>query len=210
MQKLKTLLPCLALSSALVISGCASTNTQKGAAIGAVLGAIAGKATGDHAKSRYAWGAVVGAIAGSAIGSYMDKQEQELKEELAGSGVKVHRVGNDIYLEMPGDITFDTNSSRIYSQFYPVLQDVAKVLNKYEKTYLQVEGHTDSTGSSHYNQTLSESRAQSVKSYLVQQNVNQQRVGIQGYGETQPIADNNTTAGRASNRRVELRIIPNT
>jgi len=210
MPKLNKLLPCLALSSALVISGCASTNTGKGAAIGAVIGALAGKATGDNHKSRYAWGAVVGAIAGSAIGSYMDKQEKELKQELAGSGVKVHRVGNDIYLEMPGDITFDTNSSRIYAQFYPVLQDVAKVLNKYEKTYLQVDGHTDSTGSSAYNQTLSESRAQSVKNYLVQQRVEQLRVGIQGYGEAQPVADNNTNAGRASNRRVELRIIPNT
>ena len=198
-----------AITALLTVTGCASTNGEKGVAIGAVVGALAAKGTGDHDNSRYAWGAILGAIAGGAIGTYMDKQEQEFKQELAGSGVKVNRVGNNIYLEMPGDITFSSNSAQIYSQFHQVLNDVSGVLNKYPKTYLHIDGHTDSSGSNNLNQSLSESRALSVKNYLVQQQVNRKRISTFGYGESQPIADNRTAAGKASNRRVELRIIPN-
>lgn len=198
-----------ALSSLLIVGGCASTNAEKGAAIGAVLGAIAGKGTGDHDKSRYVWGAAIGALAGGAIGGYMDKQEREFREQLADSGVNVVRQGNDIYLQMPGDITFDTNSSRISSQFYAVLDDVASILTKYDKTLLQIEGHTDSTGGNQLNQNLSEARANSVKNYLSQQRVFIQRIRTTGYGESAPIASNATVEGRAQNRRVELRIIPN-
>jgi len=194
----------------MVLSGCQSmNNTQRGAAIGAVTGAVVGKGTGDHDKSRYLWGAVVGAIAGSAIGSYMDKQEQEFRQELAGSGVRVTREGDRLRLELPSNVTFATDSATIAANFYPVLNDVAKVLNKYRKTYLLVEGHTDSTGSAEHNQRLSENRANAVRNYLVGQAVDQRRLTTQGMGESQPVAENSTQSGRQLNRRVELQIIPN-
>ena len=196
--------------SAFVLSGCANnaSNTQKGAGIGAVVGAIIGKGTGDHDKSRYAWGAVVGAIAGGAIGKYMDDQEKEFRDELADSGVEVQRDGDTLKLIMPGSITFDTGKANIASNFYPVLNDVALVINKYEKTTLQVVGHTDNVGSDNQNQQLSEFRSMAVKSYLAEQNVDNRRVTTSGMGESQPVASNDTPAGRQKNRRVELTIVP--
>lgn len=194
----------------LIFSGCESTmnNTQKGASIGAVVGAIAGKGTGDHDKKRYVWGAALGAIAGSAIGGYMDKQEQEFRDELANSGVEVYREGDSIRLSIPGNITFSTDSTNIVTGFYPVLDDVAKVLNRYEKTKLSIEGHTDSQGDEAYNQALSIRRANSVANYLVSTGVLQRRLQTLGYGETQPVASNGNAADRQKNRRVELRVIP--
>lgn len=207
---MKKLILVTALSS-FVVAGCANmNNTQKGAAIGAVAGALLGKGTGDHDKSRYVWGAAVGALAGSAIGNYMDKQEQEFRDELSGSGVQVIREGDNIRLQLPGNITFATDSASISQNFYPVLNDVAKVLQKYEKTTMMVEGHTDSTGDAAYNQQLSLNRAQAVRNYLVGNGIDQRRLTTYGYGENQPIADNNTASGREQNRRVELKIIPNT
>ncbi|WP_404399491.1 OmpA family protein [Idiomarina seosinensis] len=193
-----------------VVAGCANMdNTQKGAAIGAVTGALLGKGTGDHDKSRYLWGAAVGALAGSAIGNYMDKQEQEFRDELAGSGVEVIRDGDNIRLQMPGNITFASDSASISQNFHPVLNDVVKVLKKYEKTTMMVEGHTDSTGSAEYNQQLSLNRAMAVRNFMVNNGIDQRRLTTYGYGESQPIADNNTASGRQENRRVELKIIPN-
>lgn len=200
--------------SGLVLSGCASnsmggaSNTQKGAGIGAIVGALIGKGTGDNDKSRYVWGAAVGALAGSAIGNYMDKQEEEFREELADSGVEVYREGDTLRLYMPGSITFSSGNASVDSSFYPVLKDVALVINKYEKTTLMVEGHTDNTGADDMNQRLSEARANSVKNYLVQSGVDNRRVSTLGMGEYTPIADNATQAGRQKNRRVELKIIP--
>lgn len=196
--------------TALVLSGCAanSSNQQRGAGIGAVVGALAGKATGDNAKSRYVWGAALGALAGAAIGGYMDKQEAEFKEELADTGVEVIREGDNLRLYIPGNITFATGSSAIVGNFYPVLDDVARVLNRYDKTRLLIEGHTDSVGRAEYNQTLSESRANSVATYLAQSQVNSSRLQTVGYGESSPISSNESPAGRSANRRVELRIIP--
>ena len=132
------------IAASLTVAGCATdpNNTQKGAAIGAVVGALLGKATGDNDKSRYAWGAAVGAIAGGAIGNYMDKQEEELRNELSDTGVQVVREGDNLRLIMPGDITFATDSSSISPNFNPVLQDVAKVVNNYEKTVLMIKYHT--------------------------------------------------------------------
>ncbi|MGI0153092.1 OmpA family protein [Pseudidiomarina sp. WS423] len=206
---MKKLILVVAMSS-LVATGCANmTNAQKGAAIGAVAGAVLGKGTGDHDKSRYAWGAVVGAIAGGAIGNYMDQQEEEFRQELAGSGVEVIRDGDNIRLQLPSAITFATDSTVVSEGFYPVLNDVAKVLNKYNKTTMIVEGHTDSTGAAEYNQTLSVNRANAVRNHLVGQAVDSRRVTTVGYGETMPVADNNTQSGRQLNRRVELRIVPN-
>ena len=199
----------LALSS-LIITGCASnaSNTQKGAGIGAVIGALAGKGTGDNDKKRYVWGAALGALAGGAIGSYMDKQEEEFREELADSGVEVIREGDNIRLSIPGNITFATGSSTIVTGFYPVLEDVAKVLNRYDKTRLSIEGHTDSVGDASYNTQLSMQRANSVASYLQGTNVNANRLQTLGMGESQPIANNDSEQGRRQNRRVELRVIP--
>jgi outer membrane protein OmpA-like peptidoglycan-associated protein len=206
---MKKLVIASVVATALLAGGCAnSNNTQKGAAIGAVAGALLGKATGDNAKSRYAWGAVVGAIAGGAIGNYMDKQEEALREELADTGVDIVREGDTLHLIMPGDITFATNSAAISPNFNPVLNDVAVVLNKYEKTVLLIKGHTDDTGSESYNQELSERRANAVKNLLTAYNVNAQRVTTVGMGEFQPKVPNTSDANRQTNRRVELSIQP--
>lgn len=196
--------------SSLALAGCQTTanNTQKGAAIGAVAGALLGKATGDNAKSRYVWGAAVGALAGAAIGNYMDQQEQEFRDELAGSGVQVYREGDNLRLQLPGNITFATGSAGISQGFNPVLEDVAKVLNKYPKTTLMVEGHTDDVGSAESNQKLSEARANSVKNFLLGQQVDYRRITTVGLGEYQPVVDNSSDANRQRNRRVELKILP--
>lgn len=199
------------MMSSLVLAGCANmSNTQKGAAIGAVTGALLGKGTGDNDKSRYVWGAAVGALAGGAIGSYMDKQEKEFREELADSGVKVIRDGDNLRLQLPSNITFATGSANISQSFSPVLNDVARVLQEYEKTTMLIEGHTDSTGSAEYNQQLSLNRAKAVRNHLVGNGVDSRRITTEGYGESMPVADNDTESGRQLNRRVELRIIPNT
>lgn len=199
------------LVSSLGLAGCENmSNAQKGASIGAVTGAIIGKGTGDHDKKRYVWGAAVGAIAGGAIGSYMDKQEQEFREELADSGVQVIREGNNLRLQLPSNITFAVNSATISQSFDPVLVDVARVLNKYDKTTLLIQGHTDNTGAASYNQQLSLNRANSVRNHLAGGGVDARRITTEGYGQSMPVADNNTEAGRQLNRRVELQIIPNT
>jgi outer membrane protein OmpA-like peptidoglycan-associated protein len=196
--------------SLFLVTGCMSTatNTQKGAGIGAVIGAIAGKGTGDNDKSRYVWGAALGALAGGAIGAYMDKQEAEFREELKGSGVEVFREGDTIRLSIPGNITFATGQANIVTNFYPVLNDVAKVLNRYEKTKLSIEGHTDSVGDTASNQQLSTQRANSVAAYLESTGTSGQRLQTLGFGESQPIASNDTAQGRQQNRRVELRVLP--
>lgn len=198
------------ITSALVVAGCANnpSNTQKGAAIGAVVGALLGKATGDNDKSRYAWGAAVGAIAGGAIGNYMDEQEEALRTELSDTGVQVIRDGDNLRLIMPGEITFATDSASISPNFNPVLQDVAKVINNYEKTILMIKGHTDDTGSEQYNQALSERRAGSVENLLINFGVNSTRITTVGMGEYQPKVPNDTPANRSINRRVELEIQP--
>ncbi|WP_420934386.1 OmpA family protein [Alteromonas sp. A081] len=198
------------IAASLAVAGCATdpNNTQKGAAIGAVLGAVLGKATGDNDKSRYAWGAAVGAIAGGAIGNYMDKQEEELRSELSDTGVQVVREGDNLRLILPGDITFATDSSNISTSFNPVLQDVAKVVNNYEKTVLMIKGHTDDIGAEQYNQSLSERRAVAVKNQLINFSVNSTRITTVGMGEYSPKVPNNSAANRSMNRRVEMEIQP--
>ncbi|MEO2269018.1 OmpA family protein [Pseudoalteromonas pernae] len=206
----KSFTPVIAAASvALLLTGCQATNTQKGAGIGAGIGAVLGKATGDHDDKRIFIGAAIGALAGAAVGDYMDKQEQAFRDELAGSGVEVVREGDNIRLVMPSNITFATDQSYISSGFHNTLDAIASVMNKYEKTYLSVEGHTDSTGKDSYNQNLSEQRALSVKNYLVNSNILAARISTRGYGESRPIADNGTANGRALNRRVEIQIVPN-
>jgi outer membrane protein OmpA-like peptidoglycan-associated protein len=138
----------------------------------------------------------------------MDVQEKKLRDQLAGTGVSVTRVGDEIVLNMPGNLTFDTNSSAIKSNFYPVLNSVALVVKEYEKTIIEVTGHTDSTGTAEYNQTLSEKRASSVGDYIQGQGILATRVLTQGFGQNMPVADNGTPSGREQNRRVELRLVP--
>lgn len=196
------------VSSSLILSGCASTNAEKGAAIGAITGAVLGKATANHKDKRLVWGAAIGAIAGAAIGDYMDEQEKQFREELSGSGIDIVREGDNLRLIMPSNITFAFGQSYITSGFYSTLDDIVKVLNKFDKTLLSIEGHTDSIGSEQSNQLLSEKRAESVKYYLVKQGVLDTRLKTTGYGELRAIADNKTEQNRALNRRVEIQIIP--
>ncbi|KAA1157663.1 OmpA family protein [Pseudoalteromonas fuliginea] len=195
---------------AVLLSGCEMNNAGKGAAIGAAAGGVLGKATSNHKDKRFFIGAAIGALAGAAVGDYMDKQEEAFRDELAGSGVEVVREGDNLRLVMPSNITFATDQSYISSGFNDTLNAIAKVMNKYEKTYLSVEGHTDSTGKDSYNMNLSRERAQSVKDYLVNQQIMAARVSTKGYGETRPIATNESANARAQNRRVEIQIVPNT
>lgn len=203
-----------ALLAGLLLVGCAGTDTgltkaQTGALIGGVAGAIAGKATSNHSNKRAVIGGAVGALAGYGVGAYMDKQQAELNQELQGSGIAVQRNGDTINLNMPGNITFDTAKANIKPNFNPVLDDLGNVLNKYPETVLEVQGHTDNVGNDADNQKLSLSRAQSVSSALASRGVASNRLKSVGYGESSPVASNDTPAGRESNRRVEIKIIPN-
>ncbi len=186
-----------------------TSNTAKGAGIGAVAGGVIGALANKKDRGKgAAIGALLGAGVGGGIGYYMDKQEAELRRILQGSGVSVTRAGETIVLNMPGNITFDTNSSGIKGSFFGVLDSVGLVLKKFDKSDIRVSGHTDSTGSQQHNQSLSERRAQSVTIYLQRREVDPRRVYGVGYGENRPIADNNTSRGRSQNRRVEIEILP--
>lgn len=175
-----------------------------GAGVGAGIGALAGR---DRAKGALI-GAGAGALAGGAVGAYMDYQESQLRQRLAGTGVSVTRVGNDIILNMPGNVTFDVDRAEIRPSFYEVLNSVVLVVQEYDKTIIEVMGHTDNTGSDAYNLELSRRRAAAVAAYLKAQQVNPTRVLAQGFGEQHPIAGNDTPDGRQQNRRVELRLTP--
>ena len=188
-----------------------TASATKGAAIGAGAGAVLGILTGDDSKerrNRALIGAGVGALAGGAVGSYMDTQEKKLREQLQGTGVSVTRVGDEIILNMPGNVTFQTDSSDLNPQFFGVLDSVAQVLTEFDKTIIEVAGHTDSRGSAEYNQSLSERRAATVATYINNRGIDQRRILAFGRGLTQPIADNATPEGRAQNRRVELTLSP--
>jgi len=142
------------------------------------------------------------------MGGYMDSQEAQLRKRLQSSGVSVTRVGNEIILNMPGNVTFQTDRAELRPEFYEVLSSVSLVLVEYEKTIVEVTGHTDGTGADDSNMTLSQNRAVSVASYLAGQGIIRQRIITQGFGETMPIADNSTAQGRQPDRRVELRLVP--
>jgi len=188
-----------------------TSKATKGALIGAAAGAVAGLMSGDDAVERRQHaliGAGIGALAGGAVGNYMDRQEAKLRAELQGTGVSVTRIGDNITLNMPGNVTFDTDSAALRPQFFGVLNSVGKVLNEYDKTVVEVAGHTDSTGSDSYNQTLSQKRANTVGEYLYTQGVMDQRIMTVGMGEHYPIADNSTPEGRQANRRVEITLVP--
>lgn len=205
----------VALSAAILAAACTTdpytgeqktSNTAKGAVIGAVAGGVLGAIAGDDEAALA--GAAAGAALGGGVGYYMDRQEQELRRELASTGVRVQRDGNNITLIMPGNVTFDTAQSTVRPEFYATLNSVAKVLAKYNQTDVKVDGHTDNVGSDQYNLQLSIRRAESVGNYLAGQGVGVARIQAYGYGETQPIASNSTDAGRQSNRRVEIQLVP--
>jgi outer membrane protein OmpA-like peptidoglycan-associated protein len=209
------------LGAAVVASGCETldpytgetekSKATKGALIGAAAGAVAGLISGDDAverRQRALIGAGVGALAGGAVGYYMDKQEAELRAELQGTGVSVTRIGDNITLNMPGNVTFATNSSDLRPAFFEVLNSVGKVMKEFDQTVVEVAGHTDSTGSEAYNQSLSERRASSVAQYLVARGISEQRLITVGMGELRPVADNGTEGGRQLNRRVEITVVP--
>ena len=182
-----------------------------GAAIGAAVGAVIGVLTGDDAderRKRALIGAGVGALSGTAIGAYMDAQEARLREQLLGTGVGVTRIGNDIVLNMPGNITFDVDRSDLQAGFIPVLDSVSLVLKEYDQTLIDVTGHTDSTGAVSHNMDLSERRAASVATYLRGTGVDHLRIFTLGVGPHYPVAPNDTAPGRQLNRRVELVLKP--
>jgi outer membrane protein OmpA-like peptidoglycan-associated protein len=187
------------------------SDTTKGAGIGAAAGAVVGLLTGGDAaahRKNALIAAGVGALAGGAIGNYMDRQEANLRHDLAGTGVSVTRMGDNITLNMPGNITFKSDSAELDPSFFKVLNSVNVVVKKYNKTVVEVAGHTDSTGAADYNQKLSERRANSVAQYLESQGLANNRVVTVGAGESRPVADNATPEGRQANRRVELTLTP--
>lgn len=176
-----------------------------GAALGAGTGALVG---GKRNRTEAIVGAGIGAIAGGAIGAYMDKQERELRAKTAGTDVEVVRKGDEILLNIPSGVTFATNSYAVQPQFRRTLDDVASTLASYSQTYIDVYGHTDSTGNDSINVPLSQNRAQAVANYLATRGVASARIGTQGFGAGQPVASNATPEGRQQNRRVEIKIVP--
>lgn len=209
------------LIAVFAVSGCATmdqqTKTTKGAAYGAGGGAVAGAILGGiigrdvkGAAIGAAAGAAIGGLAGAGVGHLMDKQEAEMRDALATSEeVAVRREGDLIALTLKGDVSFDVNSDVVLPGLYTELDRIAQILVKYPDTTIVIEGHTDSTGSDTYNQGLSERRALSVQRLLVQRGVSEYRISTVGYGETRPVATNNTPEGRQMNRRVEIRVNPN-
>lgn len=188
-----------------------TSSTAKGAMIGAAAGAAVGLMSGDDAVERRQQAMIlagVGALAGGAVGNYMDRQESKLRAELQGTGVSVTRIGDNITLNMPGNVTFATDSSDLSPAFFDVLNSVGKVMKEYNKTVVEVAGHTDSTGSDSYNQSLSERRAGAVAQYLRSQQIGSERLITVGMGETRPVADNGSADGRQANRRVEITMVP--
>jgi outer membrane protein OmpA-like peptidoglycan-associated protein len=178
--------------------------TGGGALAGMLLGGLIGGKTGRIV------GAGIGGVAGGVIGYKMDQQIKELKEQTAGSGVDVTETdgGQAILVNLPDGVTFDVGSSTLKPTFRDTLDKIAESMKQYPNSLIDVYGHTDSTGSDAFNQTLSESRARTVAGYLSSRGVSAARIRSQGFGETMPVGDNNTAEGRQKNRRVEIKIVP--
>lgn len=203
-----------------LLAGCAApeTKTQKGAlygaAGGAAAGALVGQVIGHNTKSTLigsAIGAAVGGLGGAGVGRMMDNQERDMRQALASSeAAAVSREGNLLAVTFKGDVTFDTNSTVVRPGLHSELNRVASVMSQYPSTLVRVEGHTDSTGSSDYNMDLSNRRAMAVRNLLVQRGIAESRIDVVGHGEKMPVATNETEAGRQKNRRVEIKIAPQT
>lgn len=211
-----------AIATSLLLSSCATytgqTNapddpnrTQRGALIGAAIGAVAGLLSGDDAterRQRAMVGAGVGAMSGGAVGVYQDRQEADLRRRTAGTGIEVTRDGDVIKLNLPDGVTFDFGKANLKPQFYSALDQVAASMAEYNQTIVEISGHTDSIGSDEANQRLSEQRAGSVSSYFAGKGLMRERFEVVGMGERYPVASNDTDSGRAVNRRVEIRVVP--
>ena len=207
-----------------LLSGCASQNpydnqsqqssggmskTAKYGGLGALAGAVAGAAINHDNRGKGALiGAAVAGAAGAGYGYYVDKQEEELRRSMQGTGVEVQRQGDNIQLIMPGNITFATDSADIASSFYTPLNNLAGSFRQYNQNSIEIVGHTDSTGNHAYNMGLSQRRAQSVANYLMAQGVDASRLSTRGAGPDQPVTSNATADGRAQNRRVEVTLRP--
>ena len=212
------------LCSAMALAACQTANpytgqaqTSKttwgagiGAATGAAIGALTNTNNGNQALKNAAIGAAIGGLAGGGIGAYMDQQDAELRQQLASTGVSVTKSGSQIILNMPSDVTFDLDSAALRSSFFPTLDSVAKVLNHYDKTTINVGGYTDTSGSREHNQALSYQRAQAVAAYLESRGVNPGRFFVQGYGETNLAVPTGDGVKNAANRRVTLTLSPPT
>jgi outer membrane protein OmpA-like peptidoglycan-associated protein len=200
----------LLLCASVMVSCKSWSNTAKGAAGGtaggAAVGAGVGALAGNTAKGAIL-GAVIGGAAGTAIGVYMDRQARELDEELEGATVE--RVGEGIKVTFDSGILFGFDSYQLTSQAQSNIREMAETLKKYEDTNIVIEGHTDNVGKENYNQRLSERRAQAVADYATSIGVDRSRIRTMGYGEEQPVAENETEAGRTENRRVEVAIFAN-
>lgn len=218
MRTNKAIISAISLGALALTSGCV-TNPETGnrtiskAAIGGLGGVVGGYLLGDilggrNDRTAKIVGAGLGGLAGAGIGYYMDEQEKKLREQTAGTGVDVTREGDNLILNMPSNVTFAVDSSAIDPEFQSTLGTVADTLSQYEKSYVDVLGHTDSTGSDSYNQSLSERRAASVANFLTNSGVQRERLATRGFGESQPVASNSTEEGRAANRRVEIKIVP--
>ncbi|MAP96263.1 MAG: hypothetical protein CMK07_15055 [Ponticaulis sp.] len=201
-------------ASALLVAGCATDGTMQrpsdrvliGAGSGAVVGAGLGTLAGGDDGRNAAIGAVVGAIAGGAVGGYMDRQEERLRAQTAGTGIEVERRGDQIYLNTPADITFALSSADIQSSFYPTLNDLAATLREFPSTAVDIVGHASTDGPEQYNMDLSERRAVAVQTYLNQQGVRPVRMAAYGRGESQPIPG--IPGESPQNRRVEIVLTP--
>ncbi len=204
----------IAATCCAALVGCETVQDNRRTAIGGGVGAAAGAALGtlvggDDRRNALV-GAGIGLLAGAAVGQYLDQQQRDLETSLAGTGAEVERQGDQLLVTMPAQVTFATDQAQIQPQFYGALNDVAQSLQQYPSSYIDIVGHTDSTGEDAYNQQLSEARADAVAQYLISRGVSPARVAAYGVGESQPVASNATEAGRQANRRVELLITPAT
>ncbi len=212
---MKRILTILCLSMVILATGCATDDPNKRSKMGAVIGAVVGGVAGhqvDGKKGKYI-GAVAGAIGGAAVGNYMDKQQAELKKELAAEAARnelqiIELPGNALKIGLASEVSFDVDKFAIKDSALPTYQKIGRILSSYDKTIIHVVGHTDSSGADQYNQTLSERRASAVGNELIHQSVDGSRIRLEGRGEREPVADNGTAAGRTKNRRVDIVIKP--
>ena len=210
MKNKKLIASCMLALSLVGCTGLEAGNgayTAGGAAGGAALGAIAGQVIGKDTKGTLI-GAAVGSLLGMGWGAYRDNQEKELKTKLQGTQAQVKKEGNALVINLPGGVTFASDSANITSSFYSALNGIAQSLNNYPETRIQVNGYTDSTGNDAHNQELSQRRADAVAQYLIAQGVSSSRIVANGFGSSNPIASNSTQEGRLQNRRVEIKILP--
>ncbi|MFO7526619.1 MAG: OmpA family protein [Ignavibacteriaceae bacterium] len=210
MKKIKYLIVIAALALSVILSGCGASNAVKGGVIGGVAGGVVGGVVGDQLGNTTLGviiGAAVGGTAGVLIGNHMDKQAEEIENEI--DGVTVERVGEGIALKFDSGILFGFDSATLQPQAKENIYKLADILKKYPDSNILIAGHTDSDGSEQYNQSLSERRAKAVSDYTKLQGVSSSRLSVVGLGETEPIASNDSESGKQLNRRVEIAIFAN-